>query len=216
MSDEKINNSDNSNGGGNGAGGGESDFSNLPLKDAIGKALGKEFPDANTAIKAVKDTFSYVSDASKANKAIEAVMASQGVDRDKALELISSNLGVKKEQQGQQQVDTSKFVPREEFEENNFYNEHSDLKPYKGLIETFVKANPGKTRTEILEIPEFKDSFGKIKEQDAGKQKSILHSNPRVGKGADKITQAQDAQKSGDQKVAEDLAVKAVAELSEL
>lgn len=219
MSDEQINNSNNHTGADNGNGGQETDYSNLPLKDAIGKALGKEFPDDKTAIKSVQDTFSAVGKTGKFQKAVEAVMSARGLDEETAVKLITSELGVKKETSGndnQTKVDDKNFVSREEFDESNFYSEHSDMKPYKNLIETFKKANPGKTRTEILELPDFKDLFDKIKAQDEGKQKSILHSNPRVGKGADKMTQAQDSLKSGDQKGAEDLAVKSVTESFEV
>jgi hypothetical protein len=210
MSTEQINNQSNP----TGNGGEGSDFSNLPLKDALSKALGKEFPDDSTAIKAVKDTFDFVGKAGKSQKIVQSVMESQKLDEESAIRFINEKLTTNPPAP---QPKTEDFVSRKEFEESQFYSEHQELKPYKNLLETFVKANPGKSRTEILEMPDFKDSFGKIQEQDAiGKQKSILHSNHGVGKGADKMTQAKDAQKSGDQQTAEKNAVESVMESFQL
>lgn len=176
------------------------------LKDVLSQTLGKEFKDDDTALKAVKDTFGYVSGASKAKKALEAVMQSKQMTEEQAIAFIEQSA-----QKQENQVDTSKFVPKEDFDKAQFYNDKSELKPHQNLIETFVKANPGKSRAEVLEIPEVKAVLEKVIAHDTTeKQKSVLHSNPRIGMSTDKLTKAKEALKAGDQKTASDNAVGAV------
>ncbi len=182
------------------------------LKDVLSTTLGKEFKDDDTALKAVKDTFSYVSGASKAKKALEAVMQSKSMTEEQAIAFIEQS-ATKQENQ----VDTSKYVSREDFERANFYNERVELKPYQSLIETFAKANPGKSRDEILAIPEIKTVLDKVKSHDTTeRQKSVLHSNPRIGMSTDKLTKAREELSKGDAKGAGDSAVGAVIDAFEI
>jgi len=185
------------------------------LKDSLGKILGKEFKDDETALKSVKDTFDFVGKAGKANAALKAVMESEGLTEDQAVDFIkNSTSGSKKESdQEKPEIDTSKFVPREEFEEKNFYNDNPDYKPYKKLVETFKKANPDKSREEIVQLEDFKENFTKVESHDkTKKQKSVLMSNPKLGTVKDKMTEARESQSKGDQESAETKAAEGVIE----
>lgn len=178
----------------NSSGGAEgSDNSKSGLKDELAKVLGKKFPDDATALKAVKDTFDYVGVAGKAHQAIKAVMEARKVDESQAIEIIKSAAV-----SGGDIVDTSKFVTKAELEEKTFYSDNPDYKPYTKLVETFKKANPDKSRAEIIQLPDFKESFEKISNHDATeKQKSVLHSNPRMGVVTDKMAKAKQEADAG-------------------
>ena len=184
------------------------------LSKVLGEALGKEFSNDETAIKAVKDTFSHVSEAGDVNKALEAIMTAKSITKEQAIALVKTSAEpVTLKETPKPEVDPLKFVPRAEFDKEKFYNGNPNLKEYQDIIETFVKANPEKSRTEVLEIPECKSTLEKLQTHDStSKQKSVLHSNPRIGGSADKMTKAKEAVEAGNQKEAEKNAVDAVIE----
>lgn len=65
----------------------------LPLHEAAGKILGKEFPDVASAAKAMKDTFGYVAKAGESLKLIEGVMQEKGFKTPKeAVDFINTSL----------------------------------------------------------------------------------------------------------------------------
>lgn len=207
MSDEKPlptdPNSDPKGGDGQGAG-------NSPgLKEALEKTLGKQFADEATALKAVKDTFDYVGKAGKFSQAVKVVMDSKGLSEEQAVEYIKTTV-----QTQPQQIDTSKFVAKEELDQRDFFLDNPDLKPYKDLVMTFKKANPEKSLSEIIQMTEFKSVYDKAKATDDN-QKSIVHSNPKLGISKDKMTKAAEASKSGNIGEAEKLAVEAVMDAHE-
>lgn len=191
----------------------------LPLHEAAGKILGKEFPDVASAAKAMKDTFGYVGKAGEAIKAIESVMTTKGFKTPKeAVDFITTSLTQappkveQKVEEKKPEIDTSKFVSREEFDKKDFYASHPELKGHEKLVETFVKANPGKSRDEVLVMDEFKEAFGPLQ---AAKQKSILHSDSKIGVAQTKIDEAKQKMATGnpvDIKEAGELATKSVIE----
>jgi hypothetical protein len=109
------------------------------------------------------------------------------------------------------QVDPTRFVPREDFERTTFYHENPDYKPYTKLVETYKKANPEKSREEIVESDDFKEDFDKIKAHDDAKgAKSVLKSNPKLGGISDKVAESRKDMSEGRQAEAEKKAVEAV------
>lgn len=176
----------------------------------IGQALNKQFKDDESALKAVQDTFKYVSGSAKARKVLETVMQNKGFKtEEQAIDFINNS--VIDVEQKEKAENNPNLVTREEFERANFYNDNPSYKPYKNLIETYQKANPDKSRSEILELEDFKDAFEKVKSHDeTKKQKSILHSNSKVGMGIDKMTKAMEADKSGNRQQGEKLVTEAV------
>ena len=95
------------------------------IKDVLSELLGKKFPDDETALKAVKDTFSYVGKAGQELKELRA-----------------------KAQQPAENVDPNKFVSREEFLKASFYSENPEYKPYKSIIDKFG-SNPSEVVKEF-------------------------------------------------------------------
>ena len=61
------------------------------IKSVLEKELGKEFPDEETALKAVKDTFSHVGKSGKYEKAVKAVMDNKNMTEDEAVHFIQAS-----------------------------------------------------------------------------------------------------------------------------
>lgn len=195
-----------------GEGADESQGEGVSLKDTLGKALGKDFPDDATALKAVKDTFSHVGDVKKLND-LKAVMGQLqttfGTDEQGVLNKIDEIVKTG----GTGKIDPSEYVSKDKFDRSNFYLSNPDYKPYSKMIERFQKVNPDKTREEIVEMDDFKEDFEKISAHDKAKNsKSILESSPRLGKATDKMSEAREAQSKGQDSIASDRAVEAVTE----
>ncbi len=191
----------------------------LPLHEAAGKILGKEFPDVASAAKAMKDTFGYVGKAGEAIKLVESVMTAKSFKTPKeAYDFINASLQPPKEvvKEEKQEIDTSKFVSREEFDKKDFYANHPELKGHEKLVETYVKANPGISRDDILKMDDVKETLGTLS---SVKQKSILHSDSKVTIAQSKMEEARNKMADGkpvDIEEAKSLATKAVMEAFDL
>lgn len=182
------------------------------LKEVLERELGKKFSDEQSALKAVKDTFNYVGKAGKYQKAVESVMQSKGLSEDDAISFIANTSKAQS-----QEVDMSKYATREELQERDFYSEKPDLKPYQATINAFRKANPDKTLSEVIELPEVKGILDKAIAQDTvAKQKSVLHSNQKIGIASDKMTKAREASQQGNVAEATKNAVGAVIDAFEI
>lgn len=182
----------------------------VSLKDQLGEALGKQFPDDETALKAVKDTFSFVGEIGNI-KELKSVMGQlqKVFNTDQKGVLLKVDEIAKTGGTGK--IDPTKFVSKEAFDRSSFYLNNPDYKPYTRLIETYQKANLDKSREEIVEMDDFKEDFDKIKAHDEAEgTKSVLKSSSRLGKVTDKISEAREAQGKGDQSTAEQKAVEAV------
>lgn len=153
----------------------------MSLKE-INEALGKDFPDKETALKSIKDTYSYTG---------------------KRKEDIINEY---KKQAGESELASKVSSLENMLRDANFYAENPQYKPYKDVISKF-----GNNPEEVIKDPVFQSTYKKASAYDeTEKSKSVLHSNPRLGRITDKITEARDAIKAGDVNKAQDAAVLAV------
>lgn len=158
----------------------------VSIKDVLSEHLGKEFSDDATALKAVKDTFSYVGKMGQEVKEL----------KDKLSSLKPENLNRVEELE-------------RAIKETQFYADNPDFRPYKDIINSFK----GQTPEEVVGSDAFKTVFAKVKSYDESeKSKSVLSSNPRLGQITDKMSQAREAQGKGNSDAAARLAVDAIAE----
>lgn len=150
------------------------------IKDILSKTLGKDFQSDEAALKAVKDTFSYV--------------------------------GKKKEdiaREVQPQIDTKNYVSRSEFEEATYYAKHPEYEPYKKVISAL--RSEGKSFEDVVKSDDFKHLYDKATAYDKVEQsKSVLKTNPRLGKITDNMSKAKDYVAKGEFKSAKSSAVAAV------
>lgn len=165
----------------------KTDTEGTSIKDILSKTLGKDFPSDDAALKAVKDTFSYV------GKKKEEV----------AKEVIP-------------QIDLSNYVSKAEFEEATFYAKNPNLEQLKTVLSAMSKSS-GKSLSEVAASEDFKSLYSKVDAYDKNESsKSILQTNPRLGNVKDTIEQAKEALKSGNKYIAGDLAAKSVIDAFEL
>lgn len=159
------------------------------IKDILGEELGKDFKTDEAALKAVKDTFSYV-----------------GKKKEDIKDEVNKETP---------QVNSDDFVSRKEFNESTFYAKHPEYEPYKNIIGA-LKSATDNTLEEVVKADDFKAVYEKAAAHDESeKSKSVLQTNPRLGKVTDKMTQAKEASAKGDTTTAKDLGVAAVIEAYE-
>jgi hypothetical protein len=153
----------------------------LSLKE-LNETLGKDFPTKEAALKSIKDTVSYT------GKRKEDIIAEY------------------KKQAGDSELASKVSTLENMLLEANFYAENPQYKPYKDVITKF-----GGNPAEVIKDPVFQSTFKKASAFDeTEKSKSVLHSNPRLGRITDKITEAKTALSDGDSQKANDAAVEAV------
>ena len=103
-------------------------------------------------------------------------------------------------------IDPNKFVSRDEFNQEKFYSDNPQFKPYKNVISKL-----GSDPAKVVEDPEFKQILDNANRfQEIETSRSVLHSNPRLGKASDGITEAREAVKNGDYNAANNKAVESV------
>lgn len=198
------------------------------LKDVLGEVLGKEFKSDEDAVAYVKSNESFTGKWKNYKNLIEPL--EQRLGSQSAVNKLLSDLQMTQEQPKPQeqapptpaptaQPEAPKpdgdFVSKAQYETDKFFNEHPDYVPHRDLITSLSKAEK-KTLSETVELPAFKNIFEKARKGDEfEKSRSVLHTNPRLGASADKISKAREAVKSGDDQQARSLAVDAVLDISE-
>jgi len=177
----------------------------VSVKDVLNKYLGKDFKDDETALKAVKDTFSHVGKVGKYQPLISELEDKFGGEEG-ALKAIESV----------QDPEKSGLVTKEKFDTELFYRDKPEYQPYRKVIDSMAKSE-GNTPGEVVETEEFKSIFEKVKAHDkAEESKSVLMSNPKIGLATDKISDAKKDLSEGKKESAEKKAVNAVINAFEL
>jgi hypothetical protein len=127
----------------------------LSLSD-LNSHLGSDFKDVSTALKALKDTQSYVG---KKKEDIAAELRST----------VNASLAP--------QVDAQLRSELQSIKDELFYSAHPEYKGYRGLI-----SKMGSSPSEVTGSEEFKSVFEKVKIADEqSTNRSVIHSNQRLG-----------------------------------
>ena len=180
----------------------------VSIKDLLSEELGRDFPDDATALKAVKDTFSYVGKAGKYkayNDVIEKLQTKYG-DTEKVKQIMENLI----DGEVKPQVDSKDYISRDQYETDTFFAKNSNLESHRELIEA-LRVKTGKSLNEVVELPSFKSVYEKARAYDESeKSKSVLTTNPRLGQVTDKMTQARESASKGDYKGASASALSAV------
>ncbi len=161
-------------------GGAAVDSGTLTL-DEINSLLGKDFKDKDSALKAVKDTFSYVG---KKKEDIAAEMRPTA------------------------QAPSDAYASKDELAQLKnelFYANHPEYKGYESTIKMM-----GNDPSEVTGTDAFKALFAKVKVADEAEQKkSVVSSNSRLGETqtiSEKAVQVANARNSSSQDVADTFA----------
>ena len=135
----------------------------------LNEHLGKQFPNKESALKAFKDTFSYVG---KKKEDIEKEVRAN-ISNNDGLEKLAKELEVER---------------RERFYDKN--PQYADP-AVRAIIES-----TGKSPQEVVNSEAFKTVFSKVADYDKSqKLKTVLESNPRLASSRDNITKAKEAQR---------------------
>ena len=162
------------------------DSAPISVKDVINKTLGKDFQDDETALKAVKDTFSHVGKFGKYQEVISKLEEKSGGE-GKALESLK---GMLETDTAEMEIDTKKFVSKEQYEQDMFYSKHSEYQPYKDVLSGLAQSK-GISLDEATKDDSFKTMFDKTQAYDkAEDSKSVLMSNKKIGLATDKMSEA--------------------------
>jgi hypothetical protein len=183
-----------------GDGGDNAAQSGVSVKDILGATLGKTFQSDEAALKAVKDTFSYV------GMKKEDILKSAGLDTQ---QMGASTTSTNKEANA---VDTSQFISKEQYEQDMFFSKNPELEAHKDLLRGLAVAN-GVSIKDAAELPSFKNVFEKASAYDkAQKSRSVLETNPRLGQVTDHMSKAKELSAAGNRDAAAEAATKAVLE----
>lgn len=175
------------------AGTNETSDTSVSLRDLLKNVLGKDFPSDEAAVKSLKDTYSYVGKAGQVQKELDLM---------------------KQQTNG---IDTSKFISREQYEQDMWYSKHPEYADNKEVISALAQTKGTNNLDEVVKDSAFSSLFEKAKKTDElERAKSVLVSNPRISGIRDNMTAAREAAKTGDSMSAESLAAKAVIEAYDL
>lgn len=142
----------------------------VTVSELLSQTLGKEFTDDETALKAVKDTFSYVGEYGKLKPLVEKLGGVEAVIKKMEEEQVVTTTEPVK--QDSTQVDELTRTVKE----MAFYNDHPELKPYKDVISAM-----GSDPNEVVQSEVFKKVYEPLKSRDeSNTEKSVLHSNSRL------------------------------------
>jgi hypothetical protein len=197
----------------------ESQLNSAEVKSADGDAihlaklnefLGKDFKDVDTALKSVKDTFSYVGKQDSVRQAVKQVMEKTGKDETAVLSAFEKIMSENNAPQGD-------FITKEQYAEDMFFGAKPELSVVKDIIKPLktssdeFKAMSWGDFVKNDKIASIVDTF-KVAE-DYRSSKSVVESNPRIGSATTKLQSAREAQANGDTSVAKANAVDAVMDL---
>jgi len=155
--------------------------------EELNKALGKQFPNRETALKSIKDTFSYVG---KKKEDIEKEVLA-GIQNNNRVDILARELEIER---------TERFYDR-----NPQYASPE--------VRRFIEST-GKKPSDVVSSEDFKAIFNKVVEYDKSvKLKTVLESNPRLSSSRDNIVKAREALKAGNQQESAEAALAAVKDL---
>lgn len=178
---------------GNTAVGGNAPQESIPLSE-LKSVLGKNWKDKDTALKSLKDMQSYTGKVGQLEKDLEALRNGQ-----------SGN--------AIPQINNEVLNRVNALENELWFEKNSQYKPMRPLVEKLAKAE-GKGLHEVVELPEFKDTFTKVQGFEKTQNlRTVLETNPRLASSQDKMSKAQNLSATRSRKSmaeASELAVQAV------
>lgn len=188
--------------------------------EKLNEFLGKDYKDVDTALKSVKDTFSFVGKRDELRETLEGVMKATGSDEQTVLEKLQSMSQT--QETNPESVDQvaelqkQMLAERQQYSEDRFFDKNPDFEGIKNII----KPLKGTAEFSAMSWDEFKDT-DTVKAvfetystaQEAQSKKSVVESNPRIGAASDKMSNARQALESGDMANARDSAIGAVVDL---
>jgi len=112
-----------------------------------------------------------------------------------------------------QEVDTSKFVSKDQYEQDMFYAGQPKLAPYKEIINARAKELGIRPADAVANDAALKTTLEKLSGYDETENAKSVLMTPRLGQVTDNIAKANEASSKGDHRTADLAATRAVLEL---
>lgn len=150
------------------------------------EALGKDFKDTASAIKSVKDTFSYVGAQAQYRERMQNLTARLGTDEAGVIAALETLAGAAKPTPPE-----GSYVPREQYEADQFFSTRKDLSDLRPVLSQLKQANPDVSWSDFVKQPHISQVVERYTgyEELSGK-KSVLESNSRIAAMTDSRTKA--------------------------
>jgi hypothetical protein len=161
----------------------------VSLAKLLSQELGKQVPTDEAALKAVKDTFSYVGKTGKFLPFLDQLQSKLGGEQQvlKFMEDIVQNPDPQTSQPDPELTSKVESLERA-VKDSNFYAQHPEYNTpdVKALISKL-----GSDPEAVIADEVFKGAYEAMKAQrEFQESKSVLHTNPRIGQVTDKLSQA--------------------------
>lgn len=176
----------------------------------LNEFLGKDFKDVDTALKSVKDTFSYVGRQDSVRTAVKQAMEATGKGETEVLTAIQKLMTETNSPSGD-------FITKEQYAEDLFFNGKPELSAVKDIIKPLKASSEefkGMSWNDFVKndrIASIVDTFRVA--EDFRSSKSVVETNPRIGSATTKLETARQAQASGDYNAAKEAALGSVLDL---
>jgi hypothetical protein len=131
----------------------------------------------------------------------------------KGLKETKNYVGKVGQEQKSQDVDTSKFVSKDQYEQDMFYAGQPKLAPYKEIINARAKELGIRPADAVANDPALKTTLEKLSGYDETENAKSVLMTPRLGQVTDNIAKANEAAGKGDFRTAETAATRAVIDL---
>lgn len=178
--------------------GGSADEAGSISLDELSKVLGKEYKDAETALKSVKDTFNYVGDVGKVKSLINNAKERLGTDEAGVLNALNKLMEPEKTPEVQAvapaQPSAEGFITRDQYVEDMFFSKNENLAEVRDILTPLKNASDttkAMSWNDFIASEQAKkvvDTFSGYKEVQS--KRSVLESNPRLGTATNKLDEA--------------------------
>lgn len=165
--------------------------------DELKAVLGKDFKDPASALKSIKDTYSYVGSQATYKERVSKLASALNTDEQgvlTTLEKLMENPTPTNEvpvENPTQPVATEGFVTRDQYQEDMFFSKNPNLEEVRDILKP-LKSQAGDVSWDaFLQSDQAKrvvETFTGYKEVQA--KRSVLESNPRLGAATDNLSSA--------------------------
>ena len=179
--------------------------------EQLSAALGKDFKDVDSAIKSVKDTYSYVGSHAQYKERISSLSEKFGTDEAGVLAALNSLVPTQPRTPSAPQGD---FISKEQYETDKFFAAKPELENLKDVLIPLKQAQGNVSWSDFLKTPSIASVIeGVTGYNELQSKKSVLQTNPRIGAASSKMDSARQAVSEGNMAAAKDNAVSAVTDL---
>lgn len=198
---------------------GESDDTSQIKLEQLNELLGRDYKDVDTALNAVKETYSFVGKRDELRQGLEDVMKATGADESKILESLQSLMSQSEETKTQEpkgaefDPDALRAELNAQYQEDRFFDKNPEFEAIKDYVKPLKQQEGFKNMSwdEFAQTDQAKklvETFSGFEQ--ANNKKSVVESNPRLGAISDKMSKAREALSQDDLTAAKSNAIGAV------